>query len=219
MRGQVGRATAEIAGDGALFTLTHRQLLLAAACPIRFRMWNRPPTLTPLGLGSPIDSFGRAFPSLPWSARPHRRLSTPASAAPSTYFLRPDRPPAHEGQRAGLDISSVAHVLFTHFHLDHVGWATNPDGAAIFPNAISCPGAELTHWAIHDMEARRPSAPRTAFERTLVLYTRAGSSWNGGESGAILCEESDEMSVCYLLCRPHRRAIHAVVIAGRAVRR
>jgi glyoxylase-like metal-dependent hydrolase (beta-lactamase superfamily II) len=47
---------------------------------------------------------------------------------------------------AGLGFDRVTRMMFTHFHLDHVGWASR-DGRACFPNArYFAPIAELDHW-------------------------------------------------------------------------
>jgi glyoxylase-like metal-dependent hydrolase (beta-lactamase superfamily II) len=66
---------------------------------------------------------------------------------PSPYFNGLSGRLPDEMAAAGLDVSAVEHVLFTHFHLDHVGWATGQDGEAFFPNArYHAPEAELAHW-------------------------------------------------------------------------
>ncbi len=47
---------------------------------------------------------------------------------------------------AGVMPEAVTAVLFTHLHLDHVGWASR-EGAPCFPNArYHLPTAELDHW-------------------------------------------------------------------------
>ncbi len=47
---------------------------------------------------------------------------------------------------AGVATSDVTAVLFTHLHLDHVGWASR-DATPCFPNArYAAPAAELEHW-------------------------------------------------------------------------
>src|SRR6478609_4606611 len=47
---------------------------------------------------------------------------------------------------AGLAPEMVTCVMFTHFHLDHVGWASS-NAKPYFPNArYVAPAAELIHW-------------------------------------------------------------------------
>ena len=57
---------------------------------------------------------------------------------------------------AGLTPSMVDCVMFTHFHLDHVGWASH-GGVPCFPNArYLAPAAELAHWRLHGAAAALP---------------------------------------------------------------
>ena len=72
---------------------------------------------------------------------------------PSAYFGglsgRLDRALAE----AGLTPDMVDCVMFTHFHLDHVGWASR-DGAPCFPRArYVAPSAELAHWQRHGTQS------------------------------------------------------------------
>ena len=56
----------------------------------------------------------------------------------------------------GLSAGMVTRVMFTHFHLDHVGWASH-DGKARFPGArYFAPQAELDHWQRHGPQAALP---------------------------------------------------------------
>jgi glyoxylase-like metal-dependent hydrolase (beta-lactamase superfamily II) len=46
----------------------------------------------------------------------------------------------------GVHVEDVTDVVFTHLHLDHIGWAT-VDGAPVFPNATyRCDAADWQHW-------------------------------------------------------------------------
>lgn len=57
---------------------------------------------------------------------------------------------------AGLSVDMVSRVMFTHFHLDHIGWASR-DGRACFPKArYFAPQAELDHWREFGSEAALP---------------------------------------------------------------
>lgn len=57
---------------------------------------------------------------------------------------------------AGLDAAMVTRVVFTHFHLDHIGWASR-EGQACFPNArYFAPEAELAHWQRQGEKAALP---------------------------------------------------------------
>lgn len=65
---------------------------------------------------------------------------------PSRYFDGLQGRLDAELAAAGLDRAMVTRVMFTHFHLDHVGWAS-ADGRACFANArYFAPQAELDHW-------------------------------------------------------------------------
>lgn len=54
----------------------------------------------------------------------------------------------------GVAPEDVTDVLFTHLHLDHIGWTT-VDGELTFPNATHhCDAAEWDHWITADRELR-----------------------------------------------------------------
>jgi glyoxylase-like metal-dependent hydrolase (beta-lactamase superfamily II) len=52
---------------------------------------------------------------------------------------------------AGLGVApdDVTDVLFTHLHLDHIGWAADDDGRAVFPAATyRCAAADWDHFMV-----------------------------------------------------------------------
>jgi glyoxylase-like metal-dependent hydrolase (beta-lactamase superfamily II) len=54
----------------------------------------------------------------------------------------------------GLRPDEVTDVVFTHLHLDHIGWAT-VDGEAVFPNATyRCDAADWEHFVTHPPETK-----------------------------------------------------------------
>jgi len=69
----------------------------------------------------------------------------------------------------GVDPETVDAVVYTHLHLDHVGWTTVKDGDGyrlLFPNAEHCiDSAEWTYWAGRN-EAR--GMPLEAMERPIA---------------------------------------------------
>lgn len=68
---------------------------------------------------------------------------------------------------AGVTPEMVDCVMFTHFHLDHIGWASR-DGTPCFPNArYVAPAAELAHWRAQGGQAALPHHV-AAFERALA---------------------------------------------------
>ena len=102
---------------------------------------------------------------------------------PSAYF---------GGMRGGLDRAlaqegiapeAVTCVAFTHFHLDHVGWAS-VEGRAFFPNAAyAAPAAELAHWAEAGAQAALPHHVE-AFERHLAPLIAVGRIAALGDGGS-----------------------------------
>ncbi len=65
---------------------------------------------------------------------------------PVAYFGGLEGSLVRELAAAGLAPTDVTAVLFTHLHLDHVGWASR-DGKPCFPNArYAAPAAEVDHW-------------------------------------------------------------------------
>jgi glyoxylase-like metal-dependent hydrolase (beta-lactamase superfamily II) len=132
---------------------------------------------------------------------------------PSPYFDGLTGRLQDELSRAGIDVSAVAHVLFTHFHLDHIGWAAHPDGTPFFPNATyHAPRAELAHWKLHGAEAALPHHVQ-AFERSLAPLIAAGLMAPDDPAQPIL--ELDGMRVTYRAVPGHTPGHHAIEIAGR----
>lgn len=92
---------------------------------------------------------------------------------PSAYF---------GGLRGGLDRALAAHgiapeavtcVAFTHFHLDHVGWAS-VGAEPCFPRAAyAAPAAELAHWRASPSQAALPHHVE-AFERHVAPLLAKG---------------------------------------------
>jgi glyoxylase-like metal-dependent hydrolase (beta-lactamase superfamily II) len=82
----------------------------------------------------------------------------------------------------GISPEQVSCVAFTHFHLDHVGWASH-DGSAWFPNArYVAPATELAHWAEACSAAALPHHVE-AFERhvsPLIAQGRIVAADDGG---------------------------------------
>lgn len=67
----------------------------------------------------------------------------------------------------GVAPADITDVLFTHLHIDHVGWAS-ADGEIVFPNATyRCAPAEWDHFVVHHPgdEAARIAPAAERFER------------------------------------------------------
>jgi glyoxylase-like metal-dependent hydrolase (beta-lactamase superfamily II) len=134
---------------------------------------------------------------------------------PSPYFGGLRGYLRNEMSRAGIDVSAVAHVLFTHFHIDHIGWAAHPDGTPMFPNATyHAPRAELDHWRLHGARAALPHHVE-AFERSLAPLIGAGLI--APEDPARSIAELNGISVAYRAVPGHTPGHHAVEIAGKEV--
>jgi glyoxylase-like metal-dependent hydrolase (beta-lactamase superfamily II) len=49
----------------------------------------------------------------------------------------------------GVSRDEVTDVVFTHLHIDHIGWATDTDGHAVFPQATyRCSSADWEHFMV-----------------------------------------------------------------------
>ena len=64
----------------------------------------------------------------------------------------------------GVEPGDVTDVVFTHLHIDHIGWASQ-DGAVTFPNATyRCAAPEWDHFMVHhrgsEAEVVQPAADR-----------------------------------------------------------
>jgi glyoxylase-like metal-dependent hydrolase (beta-lactamase superfamily II) len=60
-------------------------------------------------------------------------------------------------REAGVTASDVTDVVFTHLHMDHIGWISR-DGAVVFPNAAHrCSSSDWNHFMINH---RGPEAER-----------------------------------------------------------
>jgi glyoxylase-like metal-dependent hydrolase (beta-lactamase superfamily II) len=128
-------------------------------------------------------------------------------AAPSPYFNGLAGRLDDEMKAAGLDVSAVSHVLFTHFHIDHVGWATNDAGDPYFPNArYHAPAAELEHWRTYGEAAALPHHVQ-AFDKHLRPLLDSGQL-DSAEAVAIL----DGARIAYRSVPGHTRGHSAVYI-------
>ncbi|ONI76419.1 MBL fold metallo-hydrolase [Actinosynnema sp. ALI-1.44] len=58
----------------------------------------------------------------------------PATAPARAWAPVPGRLPEAMAE-AGIDPADVGTVVLTHLHTDHCGWAVDPDGTPVFPNA------------------------------------------------------------------------------------
>jgi glyoxylase-like metal-dependent hydrolase (beta-lactamase superfamily II) len=118
-----------------------------------------------------------------------------------------------ELRHAGISLSSIAHVVFTHFHLDHVGWAGRADGTPMFPNAVyHAPRAELAHWRRYGREAALPHHVE-AFERSLQPLIAAGRVVPQDASQPFI--DLNGITIAYRAAAGHTRGHHAVEIIGR----
>lgn len=117
-----------------------------------------------------------------------------------------------EMAEAGLDIAAVEHVIFTHFHLDHVGWATSRDGKAFFPNArYHAPKAELAHWLEKGDTSALPHHVK-AFNAHIAPLLES-RRLDAEDAGAVIAS-IDAMEVTYRAVPGHTAGHCAVVIAG-----
>jgi glyoxylase-like metal-dependent hydrolase (beta-lactamase superfamily II) len=65
----------------------------------------------------------------------------------------------------GVGVGDITDVLFTHLHFDHIGWASNDEGEATFPNATyRCDAADWEHFLVEhpgpEADLVRPVADR-----------------------------------------------------------
>jgi glyoxylase-like metal-dependent hydrolase (beta-lactamase superfamily II) len=133
-------------------------------------------------------------------------------AGASEYFDGLSGRLADEMAAAGLDIGAVEHVIFTHFHLDHVGWATGRDGKAFFPNArYHAPSAELDHWRAMGDRAALPHHVK-AFHAHITPLLESGRL--AAEDAGTVIAAIDGTEVTYRAVPGHTAGHSAVVIAG-----
>jgi glyoxylase-like metal-dependent hydrolase (beta-lactamase superfamily II) len=77
-------------------------------------------------------------------------------------------------EHAGSSADRIGIVLFTHLHVDHVGWATKPDGMPLFPRArYLVGGAEWAHWSRLGDHAGLPHHV-AAVRRSILPLAQAG---------------------------------------------
>ena len=118
-----------------------------------------------------------------------------------------------ELRSAGIEPSAVAHVIFTHFHLDHVGWASREDGTPFFENATyHAPRIELSHWRNAGAQAALPHHVQ-AFERSLAPLISAGRIVAGAAGRPLV--ELEGMTLAYRAAPGPTPGHHAVEIVGR----
>jgi glyoxylase-like metal-dependent hydrolase (beta-lactamase superfamily II) len=68
---------------------------------------------------------------------------------------------------AGIDPARITHVVFTHFHGDHITGLTTRENAAVFPNAeIVVPEAEWRYWTDRSNEGAAPERQKPNFANT-----------------------------------------------------
>ena len=133
-------------------------------------------------------------------------------AEPSPYFQGLGGRLAEEMEAARLDPAAVDLVVFTHFHLDHVGWATRPDSEPFFANACHvAPAAELAHWRQQGDRAALPHHVEAYGHRIAPLLRAA--RLHGAEGGTPLAALGWP-DVSYRAVPGHTVGHHAVVIDG-----
>ncbi|WP_342363598.1 MBL fold metallo-hydrolase [Terrarubrum flagellatum] len=128
---------------------------------------------------------------------------------PSAYFNGLRGRLDQELSAASLTPDMVSCVMFTHLHLDHVGWASR-DGQPCFPNArYVIPKAELAHWKSRGAEAALPHHV-AAFERHIAPLLARGLVDERGDGerapGAI--------PLAYRLLPGHTAGHSAVMLEG-----
>ena len=65
---------------------------------------------------------------------------------------------------AGLDLSKVTHVVFSHFHVDHINGLLTADGQPTVPQAeIIVPDGEWSFWGDRSNETRSPDFQKRNF--------------------------------------------------------
>ncbi|WP_188312093.1 MBL fold metallo-hydrolase [Salinarimonas soli] len=132
---------------------------------------------------------------------------------PSSYFGGLRGRLDAELAAAGLDATMVTRVLFTHFHLDHVGWASR-EGQACFPNAsYHAPEAELAHWRSWGERSALPHHVE-AFDRAIAPLL-AGGMVTGLQPG---CPVPGAPALAYRAV-PGHTAGHCGVVLDDGVRR
>ncbi|CAH1660642.1 MULTISPECIES: MBL fold metallo-hydrolase [unclassified Chelatococcus] len=101
-------------------------------------------------------------------------------AGPVAYFPGLSGRLLDELATAGIQPDDVDFVLFTHFHLDHVGWASDTEGVPTFRKArYLAPVAEMAHWQKAGDDAALPhhvAAYRTHIAPLIAAGTLTGHS-------------------------------------------
>lgn len=131
---------------------------------------------------------------------------------PSPYFDGLSGRLPEEMRAARLDPAAVECVLFTHFHLDHIGWAADARGDPCFPNArYRAPATELAHWRENSADAALPHHVE-AFGRRIAPLLRAGRLEAATEDGPAAA--LGPLEVFYRAAPGHTAGHHVVVITG-----
>ncbi|MBR0653111.1 MBL fold metallo-hydrolase [Roseomonas terrae] len=86
---------------------------------------------------------------------------------------------------AGIDPARVTHVIFSHFHGDHVNGLLNAEGGRAFPNArLLVPAAEWAWWTDAGNATRSPEGQRGTFAnvaRRFAPYQGSVTPFQPGE--------------------------------------
>ncbi|MCW3475011.1 MBL fold metallo-hydrolase [Limobrevibacterium gyesilva] len=137
-------------------------------------------------------------------------VDTGVGPGPHAYFPGLAGRLLAEMEDAGLDPAAVDTVLFTHFHLDHVGWACGGDGRPTFPKArYLAPAAELAHW---QSEGRQAALPHhvAAYERCIAPLVVSGRLETAESGEALLAP-----GLSFVAAPGHTKGHHAVLVEGR----
>jgi glyoxylase-like metal-dependent hydrolase (beta-lactamase superfamily II) len=131
---------------------------------------------------------------------------------PNPYFNGLGGRLPEEMAEAGLDPSEVALAIFSHFHLDHVGWALDRVDAPRFGHArYLAPAAEIAHWRAHGEEAALPH--HVAAFRQSIAPLLASGRLEAADPGAPIFT-SGGVTVSLLPAPGHTAGHHAIWIEG-----
>lgn len=162
----------------------------------------------------PDDTFRTRFGVFALLCRDGRIVMVDAGLGPGPdpYFNGLGGRLPEEFEAAGLDPNAVSLVVFSHFHLDHVGWALDETGAPRFSHArYLAPAAEIAHWQAQGEEAALPHHV-AAYRRSIAPIIES-RRLEAAEAGLPIFS-SGKITASLLPAPGHTAGHHAILIEG-----